>query len=103
MMGWGSFCSRVGGYGAGHMWGLGSGGGLLGVLGSLLGTLLLLGLLALFAAAAIWLISRSRITTAVTGSGPSLSISPLDLAQRRLAAGEITLDEYHRIRDELRG
>ena len=102
-MGWGSFCSRVGGYGSGHMWGLGSGGGLLGVLGSLLGFLLLLGLLALFAALAFWLISRTRTTTAMADNGPSTSVSPLDLAQRRLAAGEITLDEYHRIRDELRG
>ncbi len=99
-MGWGSFCSRVGGYGSSHMWGLGSGGGLLGVLGSLLGLLLLLGLLALFAAAVIWLISRTRTTAA--GDGPSISVSPLDLARRRLAMGEITLDEYHRIRDELR-
>lgn len=101
-MRWGGLCGRVGGYGSGHMWGLGSGGGLLGVLGSLLGFLLLLGLLALFAAAVIWLISRTRTTTAAAGGGPSISVSALDLAQRRLAAGEITLDEYHRIRDELR-
>ncbi|MGC9469785.1 MAG: hypothetical protein ACP5HS_14405 [Anaerolineae bacterium] len=95
MMGWYGLCDRLGRFGAGHMWGLGAGGGVLGAVGSLLGFLFFLGLLALFVLAAIWLIRRTQATsTAMPGE--------LGLLRRRLAAGEITLEEYHRIREELR-
>ena len=99
MMGWGGFCDRLGGYGTGRMWG---GGHMFGIVGPLLGLLFFLGFLALIVLGTIWLIRRSRATSGVTAGGPDLSGSPLDLAKRRLAAGEITRDEYHQIREELR-
>ncbi len=99
-MGWQGFGRGFGMMG--HMWGLG-GGHILGAIASLFGFLFFLGLLALIALAVVWLVRRSRTTASVTAGGPGLSGSPLDVAKRRLAAGEITLDEYHRIRDELQG
>ncbi len=102
MMGWGGFCDRFGEDGMGDMGGLRGGGDMLGIVGPLLGLLFFLGLLALFVLGTIWLIRRTRTTSGVTAGGPDLSGSPLDLAKRRLAAGEITRDEYHQIREELR-
>lgn len=90
-MGWG--------HGGGYMWGLGGGGG---IVGSLLGLLFFLGLLAVLALAAIWLLRRTPATTSTTLNGQTGVGDPLNLARRRLAAGDVTLEEYYRIREELR-
>lgn len=103
MVGWNGLCDGFSRFGPGHMWGWSAGGGILGLLGSLLGLVLILGLLTLFVLATVWLVRRSRTVTDTAPGGASFAGSPLDLAQRRLAAGDITLDEYHHIRDELRG
>jgi uncharacterized membrane protein len=97
-MGWGHGWGRGGGY----MWGGGGGGGILGIVGSLLGLLFVLGLLALVVLAAVWLLRRSPARASGTISGQRDTGEPLDAARRRLAAGEITLEQYDRIREELR-
>lgn len=94
-MGWHGFCDGLSRFGPGHMWGLGAGGSILGIFGSLLGLLFFLGLLALLVLAAIWLIRRTQAKSLATTGEQGL-------LRRRLAAGEITLEEYHRIREELR-
>lgn len=95
-MGWGVGCDNVGGFDPGHMW-----GGGMGILGSLLGLLFLLSFLALPVVIVIWLVRRS--SRATTGAGVyGGSSAALDVVQNRLASGEITVEEYHRIRDELR-
>ena len=83
------------GRGIGHMWGMGGAGGILGFL-------FLLGLLVLFALAAIWLFRRSQSAHYITVGASSPVAEPLDLARRRLAAGDITLEKYQEIREELR-
>ena len=50
----------------------------------------------------IWLVRRS--SRATTGAGVyGGSTAALDVIQNRLASGEITVEEYHRIRGELKG
>jgi uncharacterized membrane protein len=74
---------------------MGMGGGWLGLLVSLglfLGTLLPLGL------AAIWLARQLQ-----RGTTPSAAPEALEIARQRLAAGEITVPEFEEIRDRLRG
>jgi len=91
MMGWGDGC-EFSGMESGHMGGW-------RMAGPFLGLLLVLGLIALVVFAAVSLARRRRVTP----SGASLAGQPsaLDVAQRRLAAGEITPDEYHKIREAL--
>lgn len=98
MMGWGY--SGGCGFGLGHMGSGGIwGGGLLGILVSGLGLLLALGLLAVLIVAVAWLVRRLQLSA--TPAGYASQVSPLDLARRRLAAGELSLEEYHRLRDNL--
>lgn len=47
----------------------------------------------------LWLVRRSRQTTG--GTGVSTMATPLQIAQRRLASGEITVDEFERIRERI--
>jgi|YelNatPaOPRAMG01_1025707.scaffolds.fasta_scaffold58164_1 uncharacterized membrane protein len=89
-MGW--CCGGWGGWGA---WG--SGWGILGILGLVLNLLLFLGLLALLGLGIAWLVRQMGRRPAAPG-GPD----PLEIARRRLAAGEITLAEFEEIRDRLR-
>jgi len=89
-MGW--CCGGWGGWGA---WG--SGWGILGILGLVLNLLLFLGLLALLGLGIAWLVRQMGRRPAALG-GPD----PLEIARRRLAAGEITLAEFEEIRDRLR-
>lgn len=93
MMGWGLGCGGLGRFG--HM---GVGG--IRWLGPLFGLMLLLGLLALLAVGAILLARRSPRVAADTATR-SGSSEALDVAKRRMASGEITVEEYHRIRGEL--
>jgi uncharacterized membrane protein len=92
-MGWERGCDF--GYGPGMM-GM---GGPLSIIGTLLGGLLLLGLLALLVVAIIWAVRRAGRSTSATQS--SADLPPLALAQRRLATGEITVEEYNRLREVL--
>ncbi len=89
-MGW--CCGGWGGWGA---WS--PGWGILGILGLVLNLLLFLGLLALLGLGIAWLVRQMGRRPAAPG-GPD----PLEIARRRLAAGEITLAEFEEIRDRLR-
>jgi len=95
-MDWGAGCENLGGFGPGHMW-----GGGMGMFGPLLGLLFLLSFLALLVVIVIWLVRRSSRATSGAGVYGG-STAALDVVQNRLASGEITVEEYHRIRDELR-
>ena len=86
---------RWGGWG---VWGPGWGSwGILGILGLVLNLLLFLGLLTLLGLGIAWLV-RQVGRRSVAPAGPD----PLEIARRRLAAGEITLAEFEEIRDRLR-
>ena len=95
-MGWGLGCENLGGFGLGHMW---DGG--MGISGLLLGLLFLLGFLALLVVSVIWLVRRFSRATGGAGAYGGSTVA-LDVIQNRLASGEITVEEYQRIRDELR-
>ena len=78
--------------GWGHWMGWGGGWGSL-----LLNLAFSVGVLVLFGLAAAWLARQLRRRPVATG----VREEPLQLAQRRLAAGEITISEYEEIRDRL--
>jgi uncharacterized membrane protein len=74
---------------------MGWGGSWIGVLVSLglfVGVLVLLGL------GTVWLVRRIRGQTLPSEA----ALDPLNIARRRLAAGEITTTEFEEIRDRLR-
>jgi putative membrane protein len=100
-MGWEQSCENMGRAGTGHMW-----GGGMGMLGPLLGLLFFLGFLALLVVATIWLVRRTRRASVGVSAGgeitPGGTTPALDLIQNRLAAGEISIEEYRQLRDELR-
>lgn len=84
-----------GGIGRGMM-----GWGGMGLFSSILGLLLFLGLLVALVFVAVWLIRR------LGRNSNSYSLQPgeadlLTLARRRLATGEITVDEFEEIRSRL--
>jgi uncharacterized membrane protein len=86
----------------GYCWnGLGMGGmggwGGLGIVGFILALLFTLSLLALVVVAALWLVRRSGQQVQTSGSG----VGAIDIARQRLAAGEITVSEFHEIRQRL--
>ena len=86
---------RWGGWG---VWGPGWGGwDILGILGLVLNLFFFLGLLALLGLGIAWLVRQVGRWPAAPG-GPD----PLEIARRRLAAGEITLAEFEEIRNRLR-
>jgi len=90
--GWGVWGPGWGGWGA---WG--PGWSAWGILGLVLNLLLFLGLLALLGLGIAWLV-RQVGRWLVAPAGPD----PLEIARRRLAAGEITLAEFEEIRNRLR-
>lgn len=49
----------------------------------------------------LWLVRRSRHATGGSFHTAAMT-TPLQVAQRRLAAGEITVEEFERIRERLR-
>jgi uncharacterized membrane protein len=94
------FCANGLGWGGwGHMGGWG-GLGWLGWLGPLFGLLLLAGLIGLLVLGAVWLVRRTGQPAAAV---PQSGAEPLEIARRRLAAGEITSREFEELRDKLRG
>jgi uncharacterized membrane protein len=84
----GGFCSGVG-------WG---GWGGMGVVGAILSLVFLVGSLGFLGLGATWLVRQ-------LGHRPARSEAqrdPLEIARKRLAAGEITVEEYDLIRGRLR-
>ena len=79
-----------------NAWGW-SGGGHMGFIGPIVGGLLVLGFLVLLAVLVIWLVRRPGQRSAVV----EMSTEPLEIARRRLAAGEITVEEYEVLREKL--
>jgi uncharacterized membrane protein len=65
-----------------------------------LGMVLFVGVLALLALAVVWFARQFRRTTPTTET--TSDPNPLEIARRRLAAGEITVPEFEEIRDRLR-
>lgn len=78
-------------------WGWGPWGSTLGIVGLILNLLLFLGFLALLGLGIAWLVRRPGHAPAGS-AGPD----PLEIARRRLAAGEITAAEFEEIRSRLR-
>jgi len=80
----------------GFGWGgwMGMGGGWIGLI---LNVALFAGVLALLGLAAVWFVRQFRRTTPMQETTPD----PLEIVQRRLAAGEITIAEFEEIRDRL--
>jgi len=88
-MGW--CCSGLG-------WGGWGGWSGIGLIGLVLNLVLFVGVLAVLGGGTVWLVRRlGRGTPA-----PEARADPLEIARRRLAAGEITLAEYEEIRERLR-
>ncbi|MDF1515919.1 MAG: SHOCT domain-containing protein [Anaerolineae bacterium] len=86
MMGWGCpGCGIRGGW---------------GFMGMLPGIIIFVALLIVIIVAVLWLISRGRSAN-TTGQSAGGHIDPLEIARRRLAAGEITTAEYEKIRDRI--
>jgi uncharacterized membrane protein len=67
----------------------------------ILGGVLWIALLALVLVAAIWLIRRSTRSPATVRSAVS-SETPLEVARRRLASGELTISEFDEIQQRLK-
>jgi len=83
------------GFGWGNWMGMGG-----GWIGMVLGMVLFVGVLALLALAVVWFARQFRRTTPTTET--TSDPNPLEIARRRLAAGEITVPEFEEIRDRLR-
>jgi uncharacterized membrane protein len=84
------FCHNLFGWGG---W-MGMGGGWFGLI---LNVALFASVLALLGLAGVWFPRQFRRATPPTATGPD----PLEIAQRRLAAGEITVPEFEEIRNRL--
>jgi uncharacterized membrane protein len=74
---------------------MGMGGGWIGLI---LNVVLFAGVLVLLGLAAVWLARQFRHATPTGATSPD----PLEIARRRLAAGEIAVPEFEEIRDRLR-
>jgi putative membrane protein len=83
--------------------GLGWGGwGGMGVIGPILSLVVFAGVLAVLGLGTVWVVRKlGQGGATMTGSRPM--DEALDIARRRLAAGEITAEEFEEIRDRLRG
>lgn len=90
----GHYCGGLGWGNWGHMGGWSA----LGFVGPLFGVLLLVGLLGVVALGAVWLARRSSPTVTIDQQPGQ---DPLQIAQRRLAAGELTGAEFEEIRERL--
>jgi len=69
----------------------------LGTIGLILNALFFVGLLAVLGIGSVWVIRRLGHGSA----DPTAGTDPLEIARRRLAAGEITLAEFEEIRNRL--
>jgi uncharacterized membrane protein len=72
------------------------------LVGPLLGLVFFAGVVALLGLGVVWMIRQVGRGETGTG-GPRLAGEPLEIARRRLAAGEITTEEFEEIRDRPRG
>lgn len=77
--------------------GWGTWGGL-GILGLILNLVFFAGLLAMLGLGTAWLVRQLSHRPAASEA----RVIPLEIAQRRLAAGEITIAEFEELRDRLR-
>ncbi len=78
--------------------GFGWGGwGSLGILGLVLNLVLFMGVLVMLGLGTAWLVRLFSPQGARRGGG----MDPLEIARRRLAAGEITIAEFEEMRDRL--
>jgi uncharacterized membrane protein len=84
------FCHNLFGWGG---W-MGMGGGWIGLI---LNVALFAGVLALLGLASVWFARQFRHATPA-----ETAPDPLEIARRRLAAGEITVPEFEEIRNRLR-
>lgn len=86
------FCCNGFGWGRWGAWGG------LGTVGLVLNVVFFVGILALLGLGTVWLVRQlGRRPVA-----PQARVDPLEIARRRLAAGEITIAEFEEIRDRLR-
>jgi uncharacterized membrane protein len=76
--------------------GLGAWGGL-GTVRLILNVVFFVGVLALLGLGTIWLVRQMRLRS----PAPAAGLDPLEIARRRLAAGEITIAQFQEIRDRL--
>jgi uncharacterized membrane protein len=74
----------------------------MGLVGPILGLLFTAGVLALLGLGAVWLIRQFGRGQATKGAQRA-DVEPLEIARRRLAAGEISTEEFEEIRNRLRG
>jgi putative membrane protein len=81
--------------------GLGWGG--MGLVGLLLSLVFFAGMVGVLGLGAVWVIRQVGRGETATNSAPRPAGEPLEIARRRLAAGEITTEEFEEIRDRLRG
>ena len=79
-------------FGWGHM---GARGGM-GIIGPILGLLFFIALLVLLAFAIRWLVRHSSARTSAGASNDAL-----DIAKRRLAAGEISIEQFEEIQKRI--
>jgi len=85
------FCRNGFGWGGWGTWGG------LGTIGLILNLVFFVGVLAVLGVGTLWLARRfGRRPLA-----PQAGVDPLEIARRRLAAGEITVTEFEEIRDRL--
>jgi uncharacterized membrane protein len=85
------FCCNGFGWGGWGAWGS------LGTVGLVLNVVFFVGVLAVLGLGTVWLV-RQRGRRSVDSE---VGEDPLEIARRRLAAGEITLAEFEEIRDRL--
>lgn len=79
----------------GLSWGMWGG---LGLVGLILNLVLFVGVLVVLGGGALWLVRRLGRGAPSAAAG----VDPLDVARRRLAAGEITPTEFEELRERLR-
>jgi uncharacterized membrane protein len=87
----------MGGCCGGFGWGGWGAWGGLGTIGLILNLVVFVGVLAVLGLGTFWLIRQIGRRSAASQAGTE----PLEIAQQRLAAGEITVAEFEEIRDRL--
>ena len=85
------FCCNGFGWGGWEAWGG------LGTVGLILNVVFFAGVLAVLGLGTVWLVRQLSRRPAASGAGGD----PLEIARRRLVAGEITVAEFEEIRDRL--
>jgi len=85
------FCCNGFGWGGWGAWGS------LGTIGLILNVVFFVGVLAVLGLGTAWLVRQLSRRPAASGA----RVDPIEIARRRLAAGEITVPEFEEIRDRL--